>query len=410
MNDEKISDIWKEHMMKFTGKIKQETLRSGFVVGLVLLGTIMFSPPILQAETHESKTGAEPYPVSAAMESEAQTEIERATEGKPLLGVYLDDLDFEEVYKKHYEENYGVLVDGLVDGGAAEKAGLMEGDIIMEFDGEKVRHEDHLVRLIRMHSANDRVEIKYFRDGKIYETEAVLQGREEDKKGEEDRAGRPHPGSGGITLYTAWIEPDHTPISNLLGAMGFGDVLSDAPLGDFDSRGFLTRGIQLQFDTGNKWYWGLNFNRYKTSRRADVSTRLKYEFGYWGFSMDRRIGVFDFLILSGGIMAGLGSYDIEILETNETYRWDDLNEQLNDGVNNFVHLQKKYLLAQPNLGLVIRFTDNLGIQGKVGYLISHSYHTGWNARVVGDKFEVENSPETRVEGPTYSVGLWFDIF
>ncbi len=386
--------------MKFSRK---KTLKAT-LAGMVCLAALMLMP-LTAASGNGPPSGAESS--DPAIRMRVQTEIEQGDKSKPLLGVYLKDLDFEEAYKRHYNENYGVLVDGLVDGGAAEKAGLMENDIIMEFNGQTVNHEDHLVRMIRMQTVGDKVEITYFRDGETYKTTAVLQGREEKERIVRDR---PSPGDGGITLYTAWIEPDHAPISDLLTDLGFADVLSDAPVGDFDARGFLTRGVQLQFESGNAWYWGLHFNRYKTNRRSDVNSRLKYEFGYWGFTMDRRVPVFEFLLLSGGVMAGLGSYDIEILETNESYRWDDLNQQLNDGVNNFVHLQKKYLLAQPNLGMVIRFTESIGIQGTVGYLISHSYHTGWNARVVGDKFEVRNSPETKLEGPTYSLGLWFDIF
>jgi len=51
----------------------------------------------------------------------------------PLLGVYLADMTFQDAYEMHYDYNYGVLLSGVVPGGGAQQAGLMKGDIIMEF-------------------------------------------------------------------------------------------------------------------------------------------------------------------------------------------------------------------------------------------------------------------------------------
>ena len=66
---------------------------------------------------------------------------------KPKLGVYLEDMDFEDAYEMHYPECYGVLISSVISGGNAHKAGLTDNDIIMEFDGEQIRYEDHLVNL-----------------------------------------------------------------------------------------------------------------------------------------------------------------------------------------------------------------------------------------------------------------------
>ncbi|MCF7804544.1 MAG: PDZ domain-containing protein [Candidatus Marinimicrobia bacterium] len=339
--------------------------------------------------------------------------IESSSDERPLFGVFLDDLDFEQAYKMHYDYTYGVLVDGVVSSGAAEQAGLMENDIIMEFDGKKVQHEDHLVRMIRSKRVGDPVEVKYFRDGHVKTTSAILQGKEskEQPKPQKSEFWTRDAGNGGLTFYASWYEPDHEPISQLLSDMGFSDVRSDPPVGGGDL-GLLMRGFHVQFEGDNNWLWGFDFNDYESNRRAatNANRRLDYEFGYWGFTMDKRIPIIHHLILSGGFTAGFASYDLKMYEMQENYRWGDLNQQMANSVNNYMHLQKKYLMGQPRASAIVRFTDWLGVRGTVGYMLGYSYHTRWNAHVVDDNIEVENSPETSINGLTYSVGLWFDFF
>lgn len=340
-----------------------------------------------------------------------RTQIERFSDDRPMLGVYLDDLDFETAYKMHYDYTHGVLVDGVVSDGAAQRAGIMENDIIMEFDGEKVRHEDHMVRLIQSKNIGDNVQVKYFRDGKVNTVSVILQGRNGEEVSKEE--GRHvSAGDGGFTFYATWYEPDHAEISDLLNRSGFSDVLTDNPFGDSATKGLLMRGFQFQFEDDNNWYWGFDFNSAKVDRRSsgDTDRRMEYEFGYWGFMLQKRIPVFNFLILDGGFTAGTGSYDIKLYEVNKDYNWDDLDGDMNTAVNHFVHLKKNYLLAHPNASVIVRFTDWIGLRGNVGYMLGYSYHTRWNAKVVSDNIEVKSSPETKVDGLTYSVGLWFDIF
>jgi len=385
-------------------------------IAVVFVLLFLCQSPVIAGPGHYSsaESGSAEIIASAYPDSKAdQTEIGAEKSGEPFLGIYLDDLTFEEAYKQHYEESYGVKVEGVIEGGPAEAAGLMENDIIMQFNGEKIHHEDHLVRLIRSYSVGDEVPITYFRDGRVRETTAVLRGRgEKEDEDEKEERGREKidAGGGGITVYTSWLEPEHGEISNLLGEMGFADVLTTPPIGEYSVQGLLTRGFQLQFGIENNWYWGLVFNQYNTKKRTQLNRHLDYEFGYWGFTVDKRVPVVRPILLTGGIMAGFASYDLKIFEMTENYNWRRLNEQLENGVNNFVHFQKKYLIAQPNVGMIVRFTDNIGIQGKVGYDITHSYDAGWKAKVIDDKFEINDSPETEVSGPTYSVGLWFDIF
>ncbi|MBZ5516809.1 MAG: PDZ domain-containing protein [Acidobacteriia bacterium] len=69
--------------------------------------------------------------------------------GGTWLGVALKDLTVEEVKELKLPGEYGVEVKEVVDDSPAAKAGLVKGDIILEFAGEKVRSGEQLRRLVR---------------------------------------------------------------------------------------------------------------------------------------------------------------------------------------------------------------------------------------------------------------------
>lgn len=69
--------------------------------------------------------------------------------------------------------DYGALIIGgeeggpaVVPGSAADKAGLKEGDIILEFNNEKITLENSLAKIIMKHNPGDRAVLRVLRDGK----------------------------------------------------------------------------------------------------------------------------------------------------------------------------------------------------------------------------------------------------
>lgn len=62
-------------------------------------------------------------------------------------------------------------------GGPATKAGLEEGDIIVEFDGKQIMPENTLSKLIQRKQVGDKVALKFLRDGKEMTVEIVLEER-----------------------------------------------------------------------------------------------------------------------------------------------------------------------------------------------------------------------------------------
>lgn len=67
----------------------------------------------------------------------------------------------------------------IFPGSAAEKVGLKEGDIILEFNGEKITQENALAKIIMKYNPGDGVVLKILREGKEKIVEVTLDERSE---------------------------------------------------------------------------------------------------------------------------------------------------------------------------------------------------------------------------------------
>ena len=77
------------------------------------------------------------------------------------LGVSVRELDAEQARSQN-----GAVVDEVRAGSAAEKAGIKKGDVITEFDGERVRGVRHLTRLVTETPDGRTVKAAVVREGK----------------------------------------------------------------------------------------------------------------------------------------------------------------------------------------------------------------------------------------------------
>ncbi len=100
---------------------------------------------------------------------ETKGEVER-----PSLGVSLRDVDtIPETQQKNVLKlpdgvDYGAMVQQVVSGSAADKAGLKQYDVIVELNGEKVTNSMTLRKILYGNDVKigDKVKVKYYRDGK----------------------------------------------------------------------------------------------------------------------------------------------------------------------------------------------------------------------------------------------------
>jgi serine protease Do len=105
------------------------------------------------------------------------------TDGKVIrgyLGVYHRDLDNNLARAFGLERPTGALVNQVVDGSPADKAGLKRGDIILQVDGREITSGQDLVNTIGLTPAGQEVTLKILREGKELNAEVTLAEREED--------------------------------------------------------------------------------------------------------------------------------------------------------------------------------------------------------------------------------------
>lgn len=81
------------------------------------------------------------------------------------IGVQVRDVSAEEGQRAKLSPAEGAYVTQVEDGGPAQKAGIQNGDVIVEFDGERVRSARQLSRLVRESADDRRVKTTIVRDG-----------------------------------------------------------------------------------------------------------------------------------------------------------------------------------------------------------------------------------------------------
>jgi len=92
--------------------------------------------------------------------------IEYGKVQRALLGVNPRDIDEELAKEKGLDKFEGVYIGGLSDGGAAENAGIKEGDVILSVNGQIVNSVSELQEQVSRYRPNDKVEIEINRDNK----------------------------------------------------------------------------------------------------------------------------------------------------------------------------------------------------------------------------------------------------
>lgn len=94
------------------------------------------------------------------------------------LGVMIRDVNADLAKQEDLDVTEGVYVDSLMENSAAEDAGLKEGDVIFEIDGNKVATSPELQQIVALHKPGDNVIISVDRGGKRKDIEVTLKNRE----------------------------------------------------------------------------------------------------------------------------------------------------------------------------------------------------------------------------------------
>lgn len=335
----------------------------------------------------------------------------RADEYNAKLGLYIDDINFEEAYEKHYPENYGVLVSGVISGGNAKRAGLLRGDIIMEFDGEKVLFEEHLMNLRDGKKIGDVVEIVYFRNEKILKTSLTFSPEIEDEDLEIDEKSlkstkkkKLSPGYGGGGPEVLMIDYDFSAINNFLTLNGFGEISSNS---------LITFGGGGMGNVGGGWFIGglaAGLEMYQQIKIAgDDPGFRKYnlELSFGGVTITKKHAIYSKrFVLDAGIMLGGGTMKFTMHQTDGNYSW---GEAINGSDSYSVNYKKDFFTFRPSVGLMVRIKNWMAIHGSIGYFGTYATTEEWS----DDYFEFTVQPASSKSSPplpndlSYSLSFWF---
>jgi C-terminal processing protease CtpA/Prc len=130
----------------------------------------MPAPPAMFAQATPPTPPAPPVPPPPPMNWYA------AGKGS-FLGVGVEEIDPDHARKLKIPEPYGVEVTSVTGDGPAAKAGLKQGDVVLEFNGQRVEGVEQFVRLVRETPPGRTVKLLINRDGNTQTVAATVGDR-----------------------------------------------------------------------------------------------------------------------------------------------------------------------------------------------------------------------------------------
>ena len=106
--------------------------------------------------------------------------VEHGEVRRGLLGVHIANLDPLAAETMGLDRNYGVVINEVTSGGAADKAGVKVGDVVLAIDGQPMRNLTELRDRIGRTAPGTEVELLVLRDGKEKRIKVELELRTEE--------------------------------------------------------------------------------------------------------------------------------------------------------------------------------------------------------------------------------------
>jgi len=93
------------------------------------------------------------------------------------LGVGVLDVDAERAKTLKLKEDRGVEVSSVTEGGPADKAGIKQGDVVLEYNGQPVEGMTQFQRLVHETPAGRQVKVEVWRNGAALTLTATVETR-----------------------------------------------------------------------------------------------------------------------------------------------------------------------------------------------------------------------------------------
>lgn len=330
----------------------------------------------------------------------------------PFFGIYPAEMDFPKAQALNYNYNYGILITGIVPNSPAYEYRLAEDDILMEIGGKKVLNLKELDKLKSYYRAGDAVNLTVFRAGEIKSMDFVF-GSNATKKvslsGENvTTKKRLSTGFGGGTWVPMWFDVDMTDVNDLVQTIGFSALPEE---------GVLTQGIAGKITVGKGWYVGGQFQFYNDSKKINevigpdyFTNTMDYNMFIGGATLDKRIPITKNIITSMGLMIGGATHSVDLVHSNGNYNWPTAGQTTQNILshNSSASMSKGYILVQPRAEVMVRLLSWLGLRAEGGYIYGYGPTSGWKVNHNDtETYELKNSPNTKFQGYSITVGPWF---
>ena len=186
-------------------------------------------------------------PINVAMDVADQI-INDGEVSRGYLGVRMSEVDSDLADALGMEKPYGALINDIEEGESADLAGLMPGDVIVEFDKKQIKFSSDLPHVVGQIKPNTNAKAIVIRDGDEIELEFVL--GELPVNNESFIPAKINTSSDPIGLKVAEIDRDNPSMSNLPDGVIVSRVNPNSPASGKLNRGDLITMIQHQ---GNKF-------------------------------------------------------------------------------------------------------------------------------------------------------------
>ena len=116
-------------------------------------------------------------PVVQDAPGQDSVEIITSDAGRGWLGIHMEEVTEQKAKDLKLPADRGVLVSSVSEGSPAAKAGIKPGDVITEFDGQRVEGTAALTRMVREVPAGRTVSLTFWRNGSAQSTSVEIGSR-----------------------------------------------------------------------------------------------------------------------------------------------------------------------------------------------------------------------------------------
>ncbi|MEE3368628.1 MAG: DegQ family serine endoprotease [Planctomycetota bacterium] len=118
------------------------------------------------------------------------------------IGTLIQDLDRDLAQSFGYKSTDGVLVQDVIPGGPADRAGIQSGDIIIRYQGNAVNNSKQLRNAVAATAPGTRTSMTLFRDARERQLEIMIQSQDPQPRANRDEPSQSSTTTLGITVQT----------------------------------------------------------------------------------------------------------------------------------------------------------------------------------------------------------------